>query len=1843
MRRKNKSAQPKYMGRRVTAAAMAVLMGAGCVRLAPLQAQAETAQANGYEIYPNPHVMAYSGDDYIVKNQVNVVLEDGIDSYTKDRLEEVLDLKGITYTTSEAVVSGTTNILVGIEGSKGYVDTYADQHVTVTTDGMFSKLDSYVLDNEDGVITVLGRDTDAAFYGLTSLYHVFTQMDSFTIQEFHMEDWADVASRGFIEGYYGNPWSTEDRQNLMTWGGYYKLNSYFYAPKDDPKHNANWRELYTEEEIQNKIIPLAQAGNASKCRFVYALHPFMYNAVRFDNDKNYQADLKAVQDKFAQVIKAGVRQIAILADDAAHVGNNNYVKFLTDMSNWLKEMQKTYPDLKMTLPFCTQEYMGWGESYYAQFPENVQIVMTGGKVWGEVTDNFTSSFTNKVGRGPYMWINWPCTDNSKKHLIMGGYTTFLHTGVNPDNIQGIVLNPMQQSEPSKVAIFGNACYSWNIWETEDEANQAWNDSFKYVDHNSAMETAASTALRELSKHMINQNMDSRVTVLQESVDLKPILNEFKDKLAAGTVTATDVDKVMAEFVKLQEAAKTYRAQAGNTDVKDQIVYWLNCWDDTTEAAIAYLNGVKAALVSDSTNIIKYNTQGKTAFDRSKTYGFHYVDHTEYAEVGVQHIVPFIKTLANYVSQYAETAMDPNKVIANFVTNRTDNGVNGTDKALDGDDSTYVSYQNPVWIHTGDYVGVTYNKVININDIRFLLGNGKNHFEASKLQYTMDGKDWVDLELKGMTNAFTGERDKYLEVVVEKDNLPEDFQAMGIRLVATADNKLDAYLNVHEIQINKAEAQEEISYNVIRTDRWKVYQGNETSLYDGNDDSFVWYDPDGDGNSTGDDFMVGDYLGYNLGKVATLDSAHIVVGHDGGDKLMEYAIQTSVDGEHWTDVKGYEHYKGAASGKDVLDIDLKGVEAQYIRIYNLKQQGSWGKFSEFTVKVADGEGNSTENVYTNVDNTGVYSVQEDGKVSLTSATLTLNKDQYVGVDLGNIKAVTEVLTSKLPENVALETSRNGITWTAYNAKSDTDARYVRAVSSANGVEVDLTQFEVSYKYVGEKTVESNFANGDAGRDMRTKGNVNDIFDGNLVTYAELTSDQIKDNYVTFDLGQTIHFDSLRYYIKETQHDYPGHVKFEVSVDGKTDWKQVLVVGSENPEDVGNVAKDATYLTHDSKNPGNMYAEATGLDVDGRYIRMTVLTTYTKRWLAFNELQINGGAYVSPEANRDIVSDVAEEQGKLPSYALDGDYSTTYKPSEANSSFTYYISEPAGLTTLRMVQLGAVSNAVVTANFVGEDKAVTLGNLNQAINEFVLPAGKTLESVSVTWKETIPEIAEIATSTAAVETANKTALKEALEAKQPTDTWTTDSVKAYEEAKAVAQEIYDNEAATQTVVDSALGALKSAADNAVFKSTNVDELQQLVDEMISNEQHIYTAISYYNYSSAVENLKAALANADNLSQDKADELKAAVENARKALEYSTYNREVAQMTVESYDALVSENYSETTFHAVTAAKDAIKALLATDTATPMDFIQAMADYQKALDALADITVLKAEIAKAEKVNSELYTAESYQAYMDTVAAAKALLKTGTKEQVEQAVADIRDKFAAMDLNPDTELGAVVAEAEALNGENYTTDSYEALMALVAEAKANPTDETYIQKIVDAMKALVNVEALKAQLAAAQAVDAEKYTTSSYKTLSNLMGQVNALLQSGTQQKVDQMTAQLDMAIRSLVVRATGVEDYRDSIKLEAADGYTAESYKAYKDAYDALMAADPADLSASEFAQLKANFEKAKLNLKHVEADKPEDNDDVHTGDAFNLVPYVMAVAVCAAGLSALVMVKSKKRG
>ena len=164
-------------------------------------AQAAEEPQEDYLIYPNPHKVEYQEGDYILGKELNVIYDKGIDEATKNRLQEAADLKGIEVNEAEQPKEGATNVYVGVHGQDGTAEDYITEEYQ-PEDSLFGKTDSYFLASDENVISVLGKDADSAFYGLTTLYHVFAQMDSLTIRNFEIEDYADVVSRGFIEGLW---------------------------------------------------------------------------------------------------------------------------------------------------------------------------------------------------------------------------------------------------------------------------------------------------------------------------------------------------------------------------------------------------------------------------------------------------------------------------------------------------------------------------------------------------------------------------------------------------------------------------------------------------------------------------------------------------------------------------------------------------------------------------------------------------------------------------------------------------------------------------------------------------------------------------------------------------------------------------------------------------------------------------------------------------------------------------------------------------------------------------------------------------------------------------------------------------------------------------------------------------------------------------------------------------------------------------------------------------------------------------------------------------------------------------------------------------------------------------------------------------------------------------------------------------------------------------------------------------------------------------------------------------------------------------------------------------------
>ena len=1586
------------------------------------------AAEGDYQIYPTPQAISYAQGEVKLEKKATTVVESGIDAETKTRLDETLKLKGIETTASETVPQGKgTAVLVGVKGSKGVVDTYVEKLVKEKklsyTDDLFGKTDAYLLaslPDEDKII-VLGKDTDAAFYGLTTLYQIFQQVEGDTLRAFTVSDYADVITRGFIEGYYGNPWSTEDRVELMKWGGHYKLNAYFYAPKDDPKHNAKWRELYTEEELKSKIEPLAQAGNESKCRFVFALHPFMSNPI---TNANYTESVATLKQKFTQVMDHGVRQIAILADDAANQGNELYIKLCKDMTDWLHEQQKAknsdgalkYPGLKDTLIFCPVNYMGQGESWYKQLPETVQVINTGGRVWGKIDKNFATTFQRNSGVAPFMWINWPCSDNDKDALHMGGHNNFLGSDLKPGQVKGVVINPMQQSEPSKQGIFMNADFTWNLWESEDHADETWEKSFSYIDHNSPISTEGSDALRNLSNHMKRMYGGGATWENGESADIKDELNEFRSKLTADTVTSEDCDKMISIFEQIQKDAKTFRDHAGTPSMLKQMEPWMDTFDDLTRAAITELNAVKASIKGDNNELITLFAEGTSALDEANNHQLWYIDHYEKARVGKAYITPTVNALNDYVAEKATLAADPDAVVTKLVTNRTDTPQGSKDAVFDGDPSTGAEYRDPNKVTKGDYFGMTQTKPFDLDTVTFVQGGGKNFFDCSKVQYLKDG-EWKDVpnaqEYTTSTVTVTGLNLKQID---------------GVRLVAVRNNKLDAWPTINEIMVNQKiettgmftgtvtlskqetadttkplqnasdgkdteawftekregegkhdgtvkDAAVIVTFDTPKTiDAIVFKQGASnagdvidkgSAYYQGTDNAWhkvgditsdksqtiklgspveakaikvvndeakeIWWrvvdlhatygksaatqaistnmptyqtnkiERAIDGNDSTQFWSsrataANDWVMLNFGESKFIDSVRMLQGASDcftSSKLYYTTDKEPTQNGNWTEVATL----GSAADQTVT---FDRVEATGIKVVATQATANW--FQLFELQAFEKFSYTKDNLYANFDlaNVDLTARVGEGSFKTTDGAVTLaKKGDVVAIDLGSVRRDIKVanLDEQALSGAELVCSQNGLEWVKADKANVERARYVGFRATGDNATVTFKGLEGTYLFSLSPSLVKSELPGNQTLD------VSKMFDGDVTTATKSSGAPAKGSTVVIDLGQTRTINSFEYFVPEASLDFIRNAVVEIADTADAadaDWKLVLDINSDGKiKDPGtqSTAKEAGWLKHSSEVPGNMFIEANGLDLSGRYLRIRFTEAYPSRWLEIGELRINKGAYVSTYAGGDFESTVTEQQGKTPQNLIDKNLLTPWAPQGTEAgSLTYHVSAPlkadgTPCQGVRIVSHGKPSNVTVKVVLYTDDtfnktETVELGVDNKVLKEFsfgklkdngrALAEYTAVKDIVFEWAEgTEPQIAEVYLL-GALSGVDSDALAE-LQAlidtakKQDTSAWTTDSKDALNAAITQAEEALKYpESLTADQVEDLKSAIETALNSPVLKYTDT-ELSELVQGALTDGSK-YTASSWKAYQDALAAAKAGLEKGDNLSQAEGEQLAA-----------------------------------------------------------------------------------------------------------------------------------------------------------------------------------------------------------------------------------------------------------------------------------------------------------------------------------------------------------------------------------
>ena len=812
--------------------------------IVPIPVFAGMVEGSGeYEVYPVPQAVEYADGTMTLTSSVDVTYGEGIDSYTQKKTEKALSILGLSQAGTPD--SAHTKLVVGIYG-KADMASYstslgAQAFFTGTVDGLTGaqRFDKYILNISEGQIVILGEDTDAAFRGVTTLQRIFEQVSETdkSIKTLTIKDYAEIASRGFIEGYYGNPWSHEDRMDLMQYGGEIKMNQYVFAPKDYPYHRTQWRDLYPETGEKNsltQIRELAKVGNENKCYYVYALHPFYNNKITLEN---YDQDIAALKAKFEQVINAGVRQIAILEDDGnAHSNWETAAEILTkvlnDMSAWLEQKKNSdaqFSDLKTELLFCPG-FMAYSndmtnsnsedvkkiQEVHANVGENVRIVMTGGKIWGDVTTTFADNFYNKVeekkapGRYPYLWVNWPCSDNTHDSLVMGGHNSILKPNLDGYKYHGIIFNPMQDSEPSKVGLFTGADFCWNVWRGEDaqaKGDQAWVDSFKYIDHMTAEETESSQKLRAICQHMITQSdtqADRTGAKFEESLNIKDELLAAQTKLEEDSELSVDeISTIKTEFTTIQNDVKYYITDGHGTNQRmaSQLTPYAKSLSDVAGAGVFLMQALEAIQCGNDTDVYPHFASAQELYERSKTYMFLELGNPIYAKGGRRYIIPFVEAALEYVSEEAKKIVDPEhvllekKILLQVGGSKVKLSDADVEKITDNDLLTNIVRQTKQL--PGDYVGMSFNMPVEVSNIKIYLsrtGNPNDYIAEGVLEYTEDGKTW---------QAFANQPTIGADVSYELDQpmILKGFRLKCTEQIPSGDTAINRWLAIREIGYN----------------------------------------------------------------------------------------------------------------------------------------------------------------------------------------------------------------------------------------------------------------------------------------------------------------------------------------------------------------------------------------------------------------------------------------------------------------------------------------------------------------------------------------------------------------------------------------------------------------------------------------------------------------------------------------------------------------------------------------------------------------------------------------------------------------------------------------------------------------------------------------------------------------------------------------------------------------------------------------------------------------------------------------------------------------------------------
>lgn len=262
--------------------------------------------------------------------------------------------------------------------------------------------------------------------------------------------------RGIIEGFYGQPWSQEERLQLFSWMAENGYTDYIYAPKKDSYHRANWRQPYPNSE-KKKFVQLIESAEKMGVNFYMAISPGL--SLEYSAPK----DRQILSEKLKSFIEMGVSGLGIFFDDIPL--KLHHSKDLRRYKNLATAQIDLVNRLAISLQleragemiFCPTVYSGFGDDQYLRelgrgLAPHIEIFWTGREICSaKIQSKDLALVTDALERKVIIWDNYPVNDAMMTpELHLGPYV-----GREPDlgeSVAGFFINPMNQFQASLITL-----------------------------------------------------------------------------------------------------------------------------------------------------------------------------------------------------------------------------------------------------------------------------------------------------------------------------------------------------------------------------------------------------------------------------------------------------------------------------------------------------------------------------------------------------------------------------------------------------------------------------------------------------------------------------------------------------------------------------------------------------------------------------------------------------------------------------------------------------------------------------------------------------------------------------------------------------------------------------------------------------------------------------------------------------------------------------------------------------------------------------------------------------------------------------------------------------------------------------------------------------------------------------------------------------------------------------------------------------------------------------------------------------------------------------------------------